>query len=233
MQADKGTIFTFTDLGESFKFFANDPNDYVQSYWGRGVLYEREELSFLAHTLPSDLTILDVGSNLGNHAIFFAKALKAKRVVCFEALSSCANILSINASLNDVSKILDLSYLKIGISNKPGLSSSITPPGNLGATRLGFSSTQGEAVIPTLPLDALHLTEKIDFIKIDIEGAEMRALEGADNLINRCRPPILVEVDNDNLSAFQAWLNCKNYGINQRYKRYASNENFFILPLTQ
>jgi FkbM family methyltransferase len=231
MQAMAGTIFAFTDLDESFRFFANDPDDYVQSYWGRGVLYEREELSFLAHTLPSGLVVLDIGSNLGNHAVFFAKALKAKRVVCFEALSSCANLLSINASLNDVSHILDLSYLKIGISNRPGLSLSSTPQGNLGATRLDFSSTQLGAGIPTLPIDALHLAEKIDFIKIDIEGAELRALEGAKCLIDRWRPPMLIEVDNVNLAAFHAWLDRNSYGISQRYKRYASNENFFIEPL--
>ena len=104
MQTEKGTIFSFTDLGESYKFFANDPNDYIPSYWAQGMLYEREELSLLANILPSDLTILDIESNLGNHAIFFAKALKAKRVFCFEALPNCANILSINASLNNVSK---------------------------------------------------------------------------------------------------------------------------------
>lgn len=230
MQALNGTIFSFTDLGESFRFFANDPNDYVQSYWARHVLYEREEIGFLARTLPKGLTILDIGSNLGNHAIAFAKVLKAKRVICFEALPICAEILDINASLNDVEDTLDLSYLKLGIGNKLGLSSSKTPAGNIGATTLKLASTEVGATIPTLPVDALNLNAKVDFIKIDIEGTELHALEGARQLINSWRPSMLIEVDNTNLSGFDSWLQKNDYSITQRHKRYAGNENFFITP---
>ena len=232
MPALNGTIFSFADLGESFRFFANDPKDYVQSYWARSIFYEREEIGFLSQALPKGLTIVDIGSNLGNHAIAFAKILKAKRVVCFEALPICAEILSINASLNDVEHVLDLSYLKLGIGNKVGLSASNTPAGNIGATSLDFASSEARAMIPTLPVDALHLCEKVDFIKIDIEGAELRALEGAKNLINSWRPSMLIEVDNANLSGFDFWLQENNYRIAQRYKRYAGNENFFIAPVS-
>lgn len=231
MQALSGTIFSFTDLGEAFRFFANDPEDYVQSYWARSVLYEREELGFLAQILPKGLTILDIGSNLGNHAIAFAKVLKAKQVVCFEALQTCSDILGINASLNGVDHVLDLSYLKLGIGSEVGLSTSNTPAGNLGATSLGFASTGAGVTIPTLPIDALNLTAKIDFIKIDIEGAEIQALEGAKRLIGRWRPSMLIEVDNANLSSFDSWLQENDYRVTQRFKRYASNENFFVTPV--
>lgn len=232
MPSLSGTIFSFTDLGASFRFFANDPKDYVQSYWARNTLYEREEIDFLSQSLPKNLTILDIGSNLGNHAIAFAKILNAKRVICFEALPICADILSINASLNDVEDVLDLSYLKLGIGNKVGLSFSNTPAGNIGATSLEFASPEERAMIPMLPVDALHLRTKVDFIKIDIEGAELQALEGAKNLINSWRPNMLIEVDNANLSGFDSWLRENRYRITQRHKRYASNENFFIAPLS-
>ena len=153
-------------------------------------------------------------------------------MVCFEAQPICADILSINASLNDVEDVLDLSYLKLGIGNKVGLSSSNTPAGNIGATSLEFASPEARAMIPTLPVDALHLRTKVDFIKIDIEGAELQALEGAKNLINSWRPSMLIEVDNANLSGFDSWLRENRYRITQRHKRYASNENFFIAPLS-
>lgn len=85
--------------------------------------------------------------------------------------------------------------------------------------------------IPTLPIDALNLTAKIDFIKIDIEGAEIQALEGAKRLIGRWRPSMLIEVDNANLSSFDSWLQENDYRVTQRFKRYASNENFFVTPV--
>ncbi len=51
--------------------------------------------------------------------------------------------------------------------------------------------------VTTAPLDHLiDVTEQIDLIKMDVEGAELWVLEGAVNTINRCRPFILFECGN-------------------------------------
>ena len=86
--------------------------------------------------------------------------------------------------------------------------------------------------MPVLPLDCLNISEKIDFVKIDVEGAELRVLDGAQALIERSRPSMFVEVNNENLSGFAKMLEGMNYQVVYRNKRYAENENFLIAPVS-
>jgi FkbM family methyltransferase len=61
--------------------------------------------------------------------------------------------------------------------------------GNMGASTLGFGGTD----YPVTTIDALHL-QKVDFIKIDVEGAQIAVLEGARETIRRCKPRIWIEM---------------------------------------
>lgn len=110
------------------------------------------------------------------------------------------------------------------------------PPRNLGGARAidGTESgveTQWEHVeAPMLPLDSLHLKTPIDFIKLDVEGMEMQALEGMSRLIDANRPGIFAEIDNKNLEPFLAWTRSKSYRVAARFRRYSVNENYMIIP---
>ena len=84
--------------------------------------------------------------------------------------------------------------------------------------------------MPVLPLDCLNINEKIDFVKIDIEGAELAVMDGMKQLIERCRPLIFVEVNNENLSGFATMVEVIGYQVVYCNKRYAENENFLIVP---
>lgn len=64
-------------------------------------------------------------------------------------------------------------------------------PGNSGGVYLDPAGT-GPAV-SVGPLDAFALQE-LDFLKLDVEGAELDALRGAERTIRRCRPVIMVEL---------------------------------------
>ena len=84
--------------------------------------------------------------------------------------------------------------------------------------------------MPVLPLDCLNINEKVDFVKIDVEGAELAVMDGMKQLIERCRPLIFVEVNNENLSGFATMVEVISYQVVYRNKRYAENENFLIAP---
>ncbi len=65
---------------------------------------------------------------------------------------------------------------------------------NAGASHL----TDGKGCA-LLALDSLNL-QRLDFFKLDVEGFEVRALRGAKDTIHRCRPVMLIEVNESALS---------------------------------
>ena len=212
--------------------FLTDPQDYIQQFWLRGELYEHEELEVIRSIAPAGSVCLDIGSNVGNHAIFMAKVMRASKVYCFEALSVCCELLQVNGLLNQCSEILDCSYLGLALGAEVDTARAIIPQGNIGATRFTSDKQLDATSVPVLPLDRLNINEKIDFVKIDVEGAELRVLDGMQALIERSRSSMFVEVNNENLSGFAKALEAMNYQVVYRNKRYAENENFLIAPVS-
>jgi hypothetical protein len=59
---------------------------------------------------------------------------------------------------------------------------------NAGNGEAGTISTNGNVHVASMALDDLLLGQSTDFIKLDLEGGEIAALNGAAQLIARCRP---------------------------------------------
>jgi hypothetical protein len=102
-----------------------------------------------------------------------------------------------------------------------------TPKNNLGGTRV----ESGGGPVHLRVGDALFSGRPIDFIKIDVEGMEMRVLRGLKRVISEQRPNIFVEVQDYNQRPFEGFLNRNRYIIVARYRRYAVNENFMVVPV--
>ncbi|MBI4937964.1 MAG: FkbM family methyltransferase [Nitrosomonadales bacterium] len=77
-----------------------------------------------------------------------------------------------------------------------------------------------EIRVPIRRLDTLVTSSDVDVIKIDVEGAELGALRGSENILNNCRPVIMFEsgpqpdddVDNGKSALFQ-FLTLNGYAI--------------------
>jgi len=66
--------------------------------------------------------------------------------------------------------------------------------------------------VPTVSLDSLNLN-RIDLIKIDIEGMEMDALIGGAQCIGELRPMLLIETIKSDKNAIAAWLDNLGYTV--------------------
>jgi FkbM family methyltransferase len=172
-----------------------NPGDEIQAAQMRDGYYEISELRDLKNYIKSAETILDLGANVGNHSVFFANFLNAKRIIPVEPFPPTVRHLLINLSLN-YSSVFDLSMVGKAMGSKPSRMNFISPSKfNSGMTRLEPAK---DGVIETIVGDMALSGQQIDLIKIDVEGMEVDALIGLRETISRCRPDVFVESTDQN-----------------------------------
>lgn len=174
------------------------PND---AYIGRsldlyGEFSEAEVALFRAAVRPGQ-TVLDVGANIGAHTLALARLVgPTGRVLAFEPqriayYSLCGNVVQNN--LDHVACHQAAVGASAGKINVPQL--DYRREQNFGAVDLTRDSGSASAdSVPVVRIDDLGLAA-CHFIKIDVEGMERQALEGAAETIRRYRPLLYVEDD--------------------------------------
>jgi FkbM family methyltransferase len=202
-------------------FFVRNMFDWIQNLHLNGQFYEVEELAIIRRHFGAGQTFLDIGSNIGNHAIYVSKFLNPGSLILVEPNPEAISILRINLLLNGIAA--DNSFL--GLAFGDGFSSADIemPPNDLGAAQL----TTGFALQVVRGDDCL-IGRRIDFIKLDVEGLEMAVLAGLSTVIGTCKPNIFVEVNDNNLDKFLSWCSSNDYSVVERYRRYPINENYLI-----
>jgi FkbM family methyltransferase len=223
-------VVSFERDGSKIFLVIIDTADPIQGTQSRGQFYEEEELRSISPYFKRNGIFVDIGANTGQHSIYFAKLLGASKVILFEPILETCKILRENIRLNNLSIICDLRYLGLGLSDRTSRADFSVNTANLGGTIL---HERPGGSIQTMTGDSVIAGQRVDFIKIDTEGFEMKILTGLSETIETNRPAIYIEVDNANMKAFEIFLSETNYKIELRHKNYSENENFLILPLTQ
>ena len=144
-----------------------------------------------------DVTVCDIGANIGNHSVFFGKILGAKRVLAFEPQPHCYATLCRNLELNGLTEALAYNCM-VGPTSGRGEVTRFNPR-NLGGT--AFAPAKA-GVIPMVALDDLIEADEIQglgFIKIDVEGSQLDVLAGAKKLLKAFKPALWIElIERDN-----------------------------------
>ncbi|MBT9501932.1 MAG: FkbM family methyltransferase [Burkholderiaceae bacterium] len=180
-------------LGEGYPPMAVYAFDLVGHQINLRGRYEREELDAVMQLLqaldtrPRGLCI-DIGANIGNHALFFARHYPS--VWAFEPHPRTYQLLALNAQLAP-----QIRALPLGLSDAPGQAWIDLPPGNAGMAAVSEAPAQGRLACTLstlddeLPVDA----GMVSLIKIDVEGHEARVLRGAARTLARDQPVVLLE----------------------------------------
>ena len=165
-------------------------------YWTG--FHEVKELVFLHHFLKPDMVFVDIGANMGEYSLFAAKRLPQGRVYSFEPLPFMHKLLERSIALNEFKNI---SLLTFGLSDKKGaLTIFEVKDRHEGLATLypGDRESKSKHTIELKVLDdevvSYHL-DRLDFIKIDIEGSELLALRGARQSIEKFKPWVMVEIN--------------------------------------
>ena len=146
---------------------------------------------------------LDVGAQTGSFSLL-AKYFPNSQWYAFEPLQEAAQTLTKNLSLNNIQNV---SVYQMAASLVSGWTTLKMPPMNewglatIGSNVMRFSPV-GERTIQCVDLDSFVKSqdiEHVDFIKIDTEGWELFILQGAEQLILRDRPILLMEHNDTNM----------------------------------
>jgi len=171
--------------------FAFDHVGRAVTVWGR---YERDELELLLKALEATQLLvrsglcLDIGANIGNHALFFAPHFA--QVLAFEPNPRTFTLLQLNATLAP-----NVRCFNVGLSDVAGRAQLTVPADNIGMATLQPGAA-GQAVACELHrLDDLPaLTgQRVALMKIDVEGHEVAVLRGARAMLERDHPVVVFE----------------------------------------
>lgn len=220
-----GIICQFVCRRQVVRFFVSNLGDTIQNRHFNGGFYEPEELRIIETHLKPGGVFLDLGANVGNHAVFVAKFCQPGAVILIEPNPEALQHLRFNLLLNRLD--LDTRHLGLGLSDLAETADVTWKPNNLGGARM--AAREGGA-IQLVTGDSLLADRHIDFMKIDIEGHEIKALNGLERTIAASRPKIFVEVDDENRAPFEAWRQAHDYTTLKTFRRYTINENVLIAP---
>ena len=177
----------------------------------------------------SDWVVLDVGANVGFWTVPMAQALGlGGKVHAFEPVPSNNLRLRENVGLNGLQNITEVHEL--GLSDQRGtlrisLREDFANGSDTGNASIVIDDTDGRFQCDMIEVDTLDNVfrslkiNRLDFIKVDIEGHEDRFLQGAASTIRRFRPIIHMEINEpyysrrgmDATTLFEEWAKSADY----------------------
>jgi FkbM family methyltransferase len=179
-----------TPLG--FKIFATTSVHHQKMLGGH---FEPDEVNLLLELLSSADVFVDVGANIGYYVCLARHA--GKHVVAIEPQAKNLRLLYKNVEANGYR---DVEIFPMGVSDDPAMVTLFGPSGTGASMIPGWAGqwTGYKTVIPVTTLDILlggRFAGKKLVVKIDVEGAEYRALLGAAGVLSRePRPTWMLEI---------------------------------------
>lgn len=200
----------------------------------RGV-YEQGTVHLIQQLLKEGDVFVDVGANIGFLSMVASRKVGANgKVYAFEAVPDTANILQSNLDLNGIDNVCLERY---AVGNEHAGKIYIYPEkGNRGGAS-GVNKRSDQPIeVNLLRLGDGPAFDRIDLIKIDVEGMELDVLKGAEDLIRKFKPSLIVEYsverkNSGNEHELFHWLN--DLGIYGFYKLSKGKERKSkLVPIT-
>lgn len=196
-----------------FSLAGNLSNPEHQRMYFYGEHDERYEINNIRKLLQAGDICWDIGANIGFYTCFFAVLVGDKgSVVSFEPTSVTMSFLENNVHLNNLQNVL---LKKIAVGDTQGRMQIFMnmPDKAEGTVSLRTTSGPHSEMIDIDTIDNLSACLPVpDFIKIDVEGYQMKVFEGGKKFFLNHSPMIMAELgDNDKtlMSSTQDFLcNC-------------------------
>lgn len=211
-------------------------NDVVANVIKKGLLFDEEIIEVAKQYIKPNTSFLDIGANYGQMSVVLSKQVERLgngKVFSFEAEPYVAEILKANITANKCNNVevvtgavYHTSHVKL-IFPEPDFkrfdaygSYGIDPNAQTGRT------------VETITIDSLQINEPISFIKIDIQGCDLFALQGATETILKHKPAIIFEYEEQFQDEFKTSFN--DYiefvkSINYKFVKTYMSINYLIV----
>ena len=179
----RGNNFYLSGLSDSDVYFRDIENGAEGAF-----------VDLCSKVLSNDSIVIDVGSNIGLTTLILSQFVPNGRVISIEPNPEIFEILELNMKHNEIKNV---SNFQIAISDSQG-QVSFNPDSAFGHLLHQHNQNSNgisvEATTIDLLVESLDL-QKVDFIKIDVEGFEPNVIAGAKKTIARFQPVIYCELN--------------------------------------
>jgi FkbM family methyltransferase len=191
------------DLGFRMALDLMDPEQVKLYFYGH--YHERYEARLVAALLEHGGNFWDIGANIGYFTLAAAAALKGRgRVAAFEPGANAFARLKANVALNPVENI---ALYNLAASDRQGQAQLYLgdDAADSGASLYRLNRPQDRVeTVAMVTVDGFLEQEGLarpEVMKVDVEGAELAALRGAQGLLAQAPPMLLLEMEEKNLQA--------------------------------
>ncbi len=175
--------------------------------------YEKNDWKMALRLIGSRFSVFDIGANVGWLSLNLAKIYRDSRIFAFEPIPSTFGRLKRNVELNN---LRNLEIYNFGFSDHEGDLKFYVSPNN--SANASLRNLSGEDRIEEITCRVRRLDDfmeendqEIDFIKCDVEGAELLVFRGGARSIARDKPIIFTEM-------LRKWSAMFNYHPNEIMK---------------
>lgn len=156
--------------------------------------YEPLTVSTILNHLPKDGVFLDIGANIGAISLPVAAHRPDATIVAVEADAEICRLLQANVDQNRLGKVIVCETL-VGDSTEDAVAFFPAPGDKFGMGSIGPQFSANAVRLPQTTISDLLVSLgvlKVDVMKLDIEGAEFKALQGAREVLCSAHPPVVI-----------------------------------------
>jgi len=179
--------------------------------------YEGKLTSYLMSEVKSGDVFMDIGVSIGRYTIMMSKI--AERVISIEPEPTNFHILEASVKANRRSNIL---AIRVAAGNEDSEVPLVLTKEHSGGHYIvpGDGRRFGTIMVPCRKVDTLiklHKITKLDWVKIDVEGAESMVLKGMNDTLRTLSPTIVMEVHAHQIKEVEEVLNRSGYDFYPLY----------------
>lgn len=216
------------------------PEDAVEDHVANTIInnqiFDKEIIDCASLYIKPGTVVLDVGANYGQMSILFSKMTGERgKVFSFDADDFIFQILQKNIQINEIKNIEAIFGAVHNVPNEILIfpEQDFERYGAYGSYGIDYAQKKEGRNVPTITIDNLNITDEISFMKVDVQGGDLFAMQGAVKTIAKHKMPILFEFEylfqDDMHLNFQEYVDFVS-SIEYKFVRVIDGQNYLILP---